>query len=141
MVFRLMFDCSEGVFPHCTRFHQVYKESRNFKQEFLNRVLGSTVLTSYNNKTYRIDDVDFDQTPSSSFPTKTGEMTFVKYYKDKYNVDIRDLRQPLLLSKVRAKDLRGATQSGEARPDEVLALVPELCRATGMTDRMRANFR
>lgn len=119
---------------------EVYRESRNFKQEFLNRVLGMTVLTDYNNKTYRIDDVNFDENPMSTFASKRGEtqISYQQYYRDKYNITIRDLKQPLLLSKVRERDIRG--KAGEEMKTSVVALVPELCRATGMSERMRANF-
>lgn len=39
------------------------------------------VLTDYNNKFYRIDDVDFSQTPSSTFETRNGPQNFLDYYK------------------------------------------------------------
>lgn len=57
------------------------REERDFKKVFMDRVLGTTVLTAYNNKTYRIDDVDFDKRASDSFDTKNGPETFVDYYK------------------------------------------------------------
>lgn len=46
---------------------------------------------------------------------------------------IRDLDQPLLISLTKARERR----SGEA---EYVYLVPELCRLTGLTDEMRADF-
>lgn len=37
----------------------------------------------YNNKTYRIDDIDFEKNPMTKFKTRSGtEMTFVDYYKN-----------------------------------------------------------
>jgi aubergine-like protein len=48
-------------------------------------------------------------------------------------VKIQDLGQPLLVSRTKARKLR----SGE---EELVYLVPELCRMTGLTDDMRANF-
>ena len=54
----------------------------NWPGNFLKMVLGTTVLTAYNNKTYRIDDVDFDTNPSNSFETKNGPQTFVQYYHE-----------------------------------------------------------
>jgi len=39
------------------------------------------VLTDYNNKTYRVDDVDFNSSPSSKFNTKDGDISYVEYYK------------------------------------------------------------
>jgi aubergine len=40
----------------------------------------------------------------------------------------------MLISRAKARDLR-------AGQNELMALVPELCRTTGLTDEMRANFR
>lgn len=40
------------------------------------------VLTRYNNRTYRIDDIDWDRTPRDSFTLASGEeITFVDYYR------------------------------------------------------------
>lgn len=55
-------------------------------------------------------------------------------FLQRYNITIRDANQPLILSKAKKKDIRGGQEQ------EVL-LVPELCRATGITDEMRNNFR
>lgn len=60
----------------------------NFENFFRQRVLGMTVLTGYNNKTYRIDDIDFSKTPSSTFLRKNTEVSIRQYYaevmKNKY---------------------------------------------------------
>ncbi|CRL00554.1 CLUMA_CG013814, isoform A [Clunio marinus] len=101
----------------------------NFKKE----VIGSVVLTDYNNKTYRVDDVDFGSSPSATFEKGEHKMTFFDYYKSKYRVDIRDRNQPMLVSNPKASDVR-AGRTG------VLLLVPELCRATGLTDKQRSNY-
>jgi len=39
----------------------------------------------------------------------------------------------MLISRAKAKDIRGGLA-------EIIALVPELCRATGINDNMRQNF-
>lgn len=48
---------------------------------FTNKVLGITVLTKYNNHTYRIDDVDFKLSPRSTFKRGESEMTIKEYYE------------------------------------------------------------
>lgn len=53
----------------------------DYQEPFSRLVIGTTVLTDYNNKTYRIDDIDFGTTPSKTFKTKDGEISFVDYYK------------------------------------------------------------
>ncbi|KAG4066173.1 hypothetical protein HA402_014473 [Bradysia odoriphaga] len=112
----------------------VQNERTNYKDPFKNVVLGMTVLTAYNNKTYCIDDVDFDKSPNDTFSTRDGDVTFMQYYRDKYQLTIRDPGQPLLISKLKERDLRGGQT-------ENILLIPELCRATGLTDNMRSDHR
>lgn len=105
----------------------------DFQTRVSNAVLGMTVLTDYTNRTYRVDDIDFTQNPMSTFETKKGPISYVEYYKTKYNITIRDVRQPMLISKARERDLRGGK-------DQTVCLIPELCRATGLSDDMRKDF-
>lgn len=54
---------------------------------FKSGVVGTTVMTLYNNETYRIDDVDDAATPLSEFSKKDGsKMTYMQYYKEVYNI-------------------------------------------------------
>nr|QID20010.1 piwi [Drosophila buzzatii] len=103
------------------------------QNEFRLNVLGLIVLTDYNNKTYRINDVDFAQNPRATFSCKGKDVTFVDYYLMKYNIRIKDHKQPLLISKNRDK-----AQSSNA--SEIVILIPELCRVTGLTDSMRSDY-
>lgn len=48
----------------------------------------------------------------------------------RYGVRIRDVNQPMLVSKSSARDRR-------AGAEELVYLVPELCTMTGLTDQMR----
>jgi aubergine-like protein len=108
-------------------------QSQYYQDTFKRAVIGMIVLTDYNNKFYRIDDVDFTTKPCGTFKTKTGQTSFVDYYRTKYNIRILDPNQPMLISRAKARDIR----AGQA---EIIALVPELCRATGISDTMRSNF-
>ncbi|XP_035670589.1 piwi-like protein 1 [Branchiostoma floridae] len=115
----------------------IYQSSsgRGFQEACTKQLVGEVVLTRYNNKTYRIDDISWDENPRSCFTFHTGEqVSFVDYYKKSYNINIMDDCQPLIISrpKKRAKD---------ADRDEVLCLIPELCCMTGLTDNMRQDFR
>lgn len=110
-----------------------HEKEQSWQDSFKREIIGSIVLTDYNNKTYRIDDVDFNSSPSSTFKKKEKDVSYRDYYREKYNLEIRDINQPMLLSNPKACDLRaGRTQ--------VLFLIPELCRATGITEKMRSNF-
>lgn len=70
---------SETVYDIIVR---VRNESReDFRKALEKTLLGTTVLTDYNNKTYRIDDIRYDLCPTDTFPTKDGEISYVDYYK------------------------------------------------------------
>lgn len=112
---------------------QCFANSRFAKDAFMKEMIGMTVLTDYNNKTYRIDDVDWNSSPTSTFNTKNGSISYKDYYQRRYDIKIIDDKQPILVSKSKAKDLR-------AGQSELIALIPELCRVTGITDEMRKNF-
>ena len=60
-----------------------------------------------------------------TFELKNGEtISFMEYYKRKYNIIIRERNQPLLVSIPKDKDRR----RGDNRP---VKLIPELCLMTG----------
>lgn len=111
------------------------KEARqNLRKEFQQRCIGSIVLTGYNQKTYRIDDIDFNQTPDSRFRKRDGtEISYRQYFEERYRVRIRTSEQPMLISKSKPREIR-------AGMPELVLLVPELCIMTGLTDRQRENF-
>jgi aubergine-like protein len=108
---------------------------RDWKDMLRKEIVGTTVLTDYTNKTYNIDDIDFDMTPRSTFkPTHGDETNFVNYYRSKYDIKIQDDRQMMLVSRARERDIKAG------QPENII-LIPELSRATGLTDSLRANFR
>lgn len=110
------------------------QQSQDFRNVFARQVIGCIVLTKYNNKTYRIDDIDWNKNPAHKFGYKGTEVSFAEYMFSKYQIQIHDLKQPLLISKAKARDVR----AGMA---EVINLIPEVCYLTGITDSMREDFR
>ena len=81
--------------------------------------------------------MEWDKNPLTEFDKKNGEKTsLVKYYAEKYQKTLRDLKQPLIISVPKLSEQR---QTGE-NPGP-LYLVPELCNMTGLSEEQRANFR
>lgn len=117
------------------RTETVYDLFRNSRStaEMTNAVVGSIIITDYNNTTYRVDRIETTMTPKSTFQKKGEAISYMDYYKTRYNIIIRDQDQPLLVSKAKARQVRGGS------PEEFF-LIPELCRLTGITDQQRANF-
>lgn len=108
----------------------------DWKETLKKEIIGTTVLTEYTNRTYQIDDIDFCMTPRSSFTVtnRDSSTTYAEYYEATYGIKIKDPNQFLLVSKAKQRDLR-------AGRTDLIYLIPELCRATGMTDAMRADYK
>ena len=71
-----------------------------FQAQIKKALLGQVVLTRYNNKTYRIDEVDFNRSPEDTFENSRGEtLTFLDYYQTQYGIQIKDTKQPLILNR------------------------------------------
>ncbi|XP_033924233.1 piwi-like protein 1 isoform X2 [Melopsittacus undulatus] len=112
-------------------YYQV--EEQRFKDTCAKELIGLIVLTRYNNRTYRVDDIDWDASPQCTFRKSDGsEISFIDYYKRQYNQEITDLNQPVLISQCRRKG--GNTMLGP------VVLIPELCLLTGLTEKMRNDF-
>lgn len=98
-------------------------------------LVGLIVLTKYNNKTYRVDDIAWDHTPNNTFKRGDTEISFRNYFKTQYGLDITDGNQVMLVSHVKKK----MGPSGGPPPGPAM-LVPELCYLTGLTDKMKSDF-
>lgn len=60
----------------------IQSNQRDFRAEIAKKLIGVTVLTRYNNKTYRVDDIMWDKNPTSTFECSTGEpVSFLDYYR------------------------------------------------------------
>ncbi|GAB6024236.1 Piwi-like protein 1 [Chamberlinius hualienensis] len=103
----------------------------NFQDHALKMLVGCVVITHYNNKTYRIDDILWNQNPSKTFQRGDQVISYVHYYKSQYNIDIKDHNQPLLLHNFKT---RSPTEEVK-----MLCTIPELCYLTGLTDDMRKD--
>ncbi|XP_039081538.1 piwi-like protein 3 [Hyaena hyaena] len=116
--------------------HVDSKSQRKDIKDITKELVGSIVFTKYNNRTYRVDAINWEETPRSTFKKSGGEeITFVDYYKEQHGLVVTDLTQPLLVSKGKWK------KSQQDTPHEPIMLVPELCYLTGLTDEMRKDYR
>jgi len=138
----LLLDASHKVLRTET-VHDIMQASavsnpNGFKEDCYKKIVGAVVLTRYNNKTYKVDDILWSKTPADKFANRTGEeISFVEYYKTQHNITIQNDSQPLLLHKRRPD--KGAPPGTKPDP-EFLCLIPELCFMCGLTDEMRADF-
>lgn len=59
--------------------------------------------------------------PETTFDQNGKPISYMDYYKTKYNENVTDSNQPLLINKDR-------------KTGNEVALIPELCQLTGLTD-------
>ncbi|KAM7391642.1 hypothetical protein PAMP_022319 [Pampus punctatissimus] len=124
---------SETVLDFMVNLRQQCGNQR-FPEICTKELIGLIVLTKYNNKTYRIDDIAWDHTPNNTFKRGDTDISFKNYFKTQYGLDITDGNQVLLVSHVKRLGPGGGPPPGPAM------LIPELCYLTGLTDKMRADF-
>lgn len=95
------------------------KYGNNCRDHIKTLLIDRIVMTFYGSQLmYRIDDVLFDETPQDIFSHGSVDVSYLSYFRDKYQAQIHVRNQPLLLVK----------RSVKASP---IKLVPELCRMTG----------
>ncbi|XP_039099724.1 piwi-like protein 2 isoform X2 [Hyaena hyaena] len=118
--------------------HAVYQQNKeNFQDECTKLLVGNIVITRYNNRTYRIDDVDWNKTPKDSFTMSDGkEITFLEYYSKNYGITIKEEDQPLLIHRPSERQ----NNQGMLLKGEIL-LLPELSFMTGIPEKMKKDFR
>ncbi|CAO2591508.1 Piwi-like protein 2 [Lemmus lemmus] len=119
--------------------HAIYQQNKeHFQDECSKLLVGSIVITRYNNRTYRIDDVDWNKTPKDSFMMSDGkEITFLEYYSKNYGITVKEDDQPLLIHR---PSERQNNYGSQLLKGEIL-LLPELSFMTGIPEKMKKDFR
>lgn len=65
-----------GYLLHIFLSFIIIQGAKNMKEEATRALVGESVVTKYNNTTYRIDEVALDSSPKSTFPDrKTGQVS------------------------------------------------------------------
>ncbi|XP_053375585.1 piwi-like protein 1 [Mercenaria mercenaria] len=113
------------------------------------KVVGSIIITNYNNKTYRVDAIDWDKRPTSTFTLRDGTaISYKDYYNKHYGIEVEDDMQPLFVSRPRRRDRnreRGEQQRREpglqAAGADTLYFLPELCRLIGFSESYQEDER
>lgn len=122
-----------------TSISSIYREHEALAKEEKRRLVkellvGKTVLGMYGNYRYwRIDDIDFDLNCENFEFVDENDPTgrkhnMLTYYKEKYELTIKNAKQPLLIHR-------------QTKTDKVFHLVPELCVMTGIPEDTQDQLR
>ena len=97
---------------------EIIKENKD-KDEIRNILIGQKFHTNYSKKNYIIDDILFDRNPTNTtILYEKNTITLVNYYKIKYDLPIKDIKQPLLVTRI---------YDNEVNEKKCLYFIPELC--------------
>jgi len=103
---------------------------------------GSTVMTRYNSRIYRVAGVDWQKNAyESTFELRgKGEMSFMDYYKERWPTTSKYIQKDwgLLIVEDRRRRIKDSADKEEEKR-RTIYLIPELCALCGMTDEMRDN--
>uniref|UniRef100_A0A8D0GE61 Piwi like RNA-mediated silencing 4 n=1 Tax=Sphenodon punctatus TaxID=8508 RepID=A0A8D0GE61_SPHPU len=126
---------NENVLEFMTSLYNTVDKSR-FIETCEKELVGLIVLTRYNNKTYRVDDIDWIVKPADTFLKHDGsKISYIDYYKQQYDVVLTDQNQPMLVSHLKSK------KNDNIVEPRVAHLIPELCFLTGLNKRAISDFR
>ena len=101
----------------------------NLEAALESELIGSIVMAKYGNfKCYRIEGIILSENPTMAFATKEGPVTYVDYFKKKYNITLRYPRQPLI-------------KSFAEKGSKEIKLIPELCVLTGISEEIKRDYR
>ncbi|XP_018425718.1 PREDICTED: piwi-like protein 2 [Nanorana parkeri] len=117
--------------------HLLYQQGReNFQDQVTKELVGSIVITRYNNRTYRIDDIEWNKSPKDVFTLADGtNISFLEYYSKNYGITVKEVDQPLLLHRPNENKDKQSKKPG------LILLLPELSFMTGIPETMKKDFR
>ncbi|CAG5135544.1 unnamed protein product [Candidula unifasciata] len=100
-----------------------------FRAAAVKQFVGTIVMTRHNNKTYRVDDIDWEGRPTNTFEKGGTPMTYIDYFKERWNITVVDQDQPLLVVKPTERDRR----RGEIRRTFI-------CFQSCLSEEVRSDF-
>lgn len=114
-----------SIYQRLQNIFAQFQEYKLAQDTAMRELVGQIVITTYNHKTYKIDDIAWDKTPEITFNQRDGKtISLIDYYQERYQLQINDHTQPLLVSKPSRRNRR----AGITGP---ILLIPEFCRETG----------
>lgn len=112
--------------------NEYYNRDKSRWREFcIKEFVGQTVMTEYNHTPYRVDDINFDVKPESTFKKSDGQdISFIDYYEKRYQRRVKDLNQIMFVCMPKIKRQQKGSQI-TCEPPRSILLLPEFCVRTG----------
>lgn len=131
----LLIDVGFRILSHLNALQELSNlGSKDVKQAF---AVGRTVVTTYNNRAYRIEKIRFDLNPFSTFymQKKQKEITFADYFKEYYKLAVMTKNQPLFETTISYKN--EVKDKKSERVQRKGWLIPEFCRFSALLAKIK----
>ena len=136
--------CISGI-TVIEKLQEIQKKNQNgnFKEKAKEFITGKSVLATYGGlRTYKIGGISFDKNVlNTEITIKNNEgvpsqINLKNYYKQQYDIDIKDTNQPLLIEEPRKqKGINNSKDNSETSNEKnVRYIIPELVYLTEMSD-------
>ena len=104
-----------------------FKKKNKYDKDGIKKFLKDKKFqVSYSKKNYTINDINFDRNPTTqTFPYEGRTVQLVEYYNERYDLDIEDLTQPLIVVK---------------KKDVDLYFIPEFCYFSELDDKLKRDY-
>ena len=120
---------NESILDYLNYNYEGYEKDKDIQKEIKEDLKGRSFKVSYKKGNFKIDDIDFDHSPSNQTINYEGKSrNLVEYYKMHHKKDIKN-KQPLIV--VKAKDAQGSIKTNH--------YIPELCSLAGLEDSDTKN--
>lgn len=127
----------KNVLDILTELKNQNRSGANLREVLNSALVGKIVVTGYNKRCYRVEEVDVTRRPTDTFDRNGEQVSFVDFYRTVHSLQIQSLNQPML----RVVPNNQRRREGEEQNASVIMLVPELCNIAGLTDAQRNNPR
>uniref|UniRef100_A0A8P4K2J0 Piwi like RNA-mediated silencing 1 n=1 Tax=Dicentrarchus labrax TaxID=13489 RepID=A0A8P4K2J0_DICLA len=116
--------------------------SQRFPEICTKELVGLIVLTKYNNKTYRIDDIAWDHTPNNTFKRGDADISFKNYYKTQLIVTelLSLMRADFHIMKDLSVHTRLTPEQREGRLNRFITNIQKNADAQSELDKWGLNF-
>ena len=120
---------SDSILDYLNYYYDGYEKNKDLQNEIKENLKGRPFTLTYRNGNFRIDDIDFDLSPSNKMINYEGKSrNLVEYYKMHHKKDIKS-KQPLIV--VKTKNAQGL--------ENINYFIPELCSLAGLEDSDTKN--
>jgi aubergine-like protein len=94
----------DSILTTIERFRTGYRTAGNWRAAAEADLCKATIITRYNNCSYRLERIDWDRTPMDKFEWEGhGRVTFAEYVLRIYNKKCINVSQPMLIASRKAR--------------------------------------